>query len=1723
MKQVYFLFLAILFSSSALSQVVGNEWINYNQNYYSFSVYQTGIHKIDYLTLASSNVPVQAFSSDNIQIFGREKEIPLYIEDGGDGTMDNGDYILFYAEKNDGWLDSTLYDDPSWIGNPKYSLYNDTIQYFLTWNNSTSNKRFIIETDVSYNSYTPADYVLFETFESYAEQYNEGEKSASASSSFFVEGEGWGKNIINGVNGHTWNFSNASFANLYNGLNAPQINYKSVVVGSSNSSFTGAGNHHTNHTIGSTNYVLFDSVFTGYKSVYINKNFPVSIVSNSSSLNFKVNIVNSSVSTGASTDYQSINYWSFLYPRSLSFSNLNQAYFKAINNLSGKIRLDMQNLNITNPIMFSLGNVPRKIPVTVNGNTLQSIIPNEVNSNEQAVIIQDFSSLILVSNLTPVNGTSSFTDYSNIANNDNAVIFVYPSILESATFDYASYRSSVLGGNHNVVLADVNELYQQYGGGINKHINGIRRFAFHLYTNSINKPIGLFLIGKGIREATIYSVTSNGDGSRQNASFYNASLMPSFGHPSSDVCITSNLPGFDKYAPLIPTGRIAASSNQELIDYLKKVKDYEAQQNQSSIYNTDTKDWQKKILHFSGGTGSVEQQAFQLQLNALADIVEDDYFAGDVTLVAKETGNPISPIELQELKDRISNGVSIMTFFGHSSSTQSGFDINLDEPQYWNNYQKYPVLLANSCYNGNLFQGSQSKSEQFVLTPDAGVIAYIGTINLGFSSPLNIFSREFYKQLSLDNYSGYISEHIRNSIDSIIDVTSSLAYESTFLQMTLHGDPMLRFNYHSKPEIEISPSDLTIGPSVIDLSTDSLELNISFKNLGKSILDTFVVQIIRDFPSSFTDSIYQLNIEGMDYDKSFQFKIPFQPSIGVGLNKFSILVDLPSVIDEQYDEFDNNKIEKNFLLNIDGIQPILPYNYAVVPKDTITLFASTINPLAEFNSYRFEIDTTHNFSSSFHKYSQVSGLGGVQSVSYADWLSVSSNTSDPLILEDSIVYYWRVALDEANPIWKRYSFEHIPEKEGWGQDDFFQFTDNSVGGVILDSVTQKRSFYPFVKEISCLTKAYTTVPEEYGENAWYLSNEQQDYGILTFDRKFHVAIIDKTTLTPWETRYGSQNPNNNFGNANDGNPYGLNRPFKYFTFNQNSPAQMASFRDLIENIVPNGNYILIYTPMENRYDYWDAHQPQLYQMFQNMGSDSIFVGCNRPNKPFIFLTRKGDPNFVVELFCQTNEDIFLDTIISGIASFGFETSPFIGPSANWNSIYWKQNTIDQLPLTDSTRLKILVYDAQQNYHYTIDTLFTNMDSILQLDNLIDASQYPFIRLSSEYNDIANGTPSQVGFWHVLYDLVPEAAIDGSDGFAWVPGTDTVAEGQTIEFAIDVKNISELPMDSLLINYFIIDDNQNMSPINYPRQDSLLVGGVIRDTIQINTTGLTGQNFIWMEVNPYIDATNTITDQPELSHVNNLLQFPFYVRREDQNPILDVTFNGIHILNEDIVSPTTEILISLKDENPFLIMSEDEDTSHFAIYLTDPDGIQTRIPFIDVNGQIIMQWVPANAQNKRFKIVYPKYFDKSGIYTLIVEGSDKTGNPSGDYAYQIDFEVIHESMITQLMNYPNPFSTSTRFVFTLTGDFIPDDLQIQIMNINGRVVKEIDEFELGSINIGRNITEYAWDGRDDFGDQLANGVYLYRVKMKINGQDFKLKESGADNYFHKGFGKMYLLR
>jgi hypothetical protein len=1715
------LLLVSFFSTFAVAQTYGNEWISYDQKYFSFPVAESGIYKIDYATLISAGVPLSSLSSSNLQIFGKEKEIPLFIQDGGDEAIENGDFILFFAERNDGWLDSTLYDNEEWIGNPKYSLYNDTLQYFLTWNSSSDNFRFIEEPSVDFENYTADDFVVEETFNFYSNSYNEGEKSADASSSFYMPGEGWGSTAKNGSAGYIWDFGTLDFAGIYQGIGAPLIDYESVVVGRSNAAQTnpGSGNHHTRHTIGSSNFTLVDSVFIGYQSVFVNGAFPVDVLPSNGGSNFKVNIVGD---LNVATDYQSINYWSFRYPRSLTFTSETIVDFEVINSGALKSKIEILGGQFDDPVAFVVGAEPYKLTMVENNGIFRSLVPNATMSDRQKVFISSNNSIQNVNSLNAVNESGFFTDYASNPNLESILLFVFNKQLGPVVNEYAAHRSSLNGGLYNVLTAEVSQLYQQYGGGIPKHINGIRRFAHHIYELSGAKPVGLFLLGKGIREANITSLTSIGPGSRTNNLAYQNSLVPSFGQPSCDACITSNLPGTNKWTPLIPTGRISVKTPEQLQTYLSKIIAYDAQQNQSDIYNTSTKDWQKHILHFSGGEDFQEQQSFQNYLNTMAIKAEDYYFGGDVQLVAKENDNPISPSELQGITDRISEGVSLMNFFGHFSTTESGFDINLDDPSNWDNEGRYPLLLANSCYNGNIFHNSTSNSESFVLTPNAGVIAYLGTLNYGFTGALQSYSNHFYDQFSRQNYGGTIGSHIKATIDSVLNEGSSLIYETTFMQMTLHGDPMIRLNWHEFPEIELTDSRVSFGPEDISLATDSIEVNVKIRNLGKAIADTFDLTINRNFPNSNIDSNYVFNIPGLNYEKVLNFKLPFQSSQGIGINKFTVKVDRPDFIQEQYDELINNQVVKNFLINVDGIEPVWPENFAVVPIDSISVRASTIDALANFNTYRFELDTTPSFNSQFARTHVKSIEGGLLTVNPSEWIFKSNGGNAELTLEDSAVYFWRVALEDTELIWKQRSFQYIKNKRGWGQDVYGQFVSNAFNGVELNAANLFREFTPIEADISCLCKSTSQSPGHY-DNAWYLNSIQQDYNICTTTPKFHVAVIDKATLEAWGTRYvnanGSiQNPDYDFGNNNDDGGC-EDRVMKYFTFNQTNTTELNSFKNFVENEIPNGNYVLIYTPMTTRYDLWDALSPDLYNTFASMGSDSIVPG--RPNRPFIFLTRKGDPNFVVEIFSQNNEDIYLDTLISGAEVIGFEASPVIGPVHQWESIHWKQNPLES-NTADTTYLEIQLLDELGNYQSSIDTLFTEHDSIINLQGLIDVGLSPKIKLLSKYKDPTNQTPAQMDFWHVLYEPIPEAAIVGNGNFLWSP-SDTLQEGQQGSFSIDIANISDVSMDSLLVSYFILDENQEKHYIPYERADSLRVGAFLTDTVSFETKNLAGSNFFCMEVNPYVDATLTLTDQPEQSHLNNVLQYPFTVVSEDINPILDVTFNGIHILNKDIVAPTSEIHISLNDENPYLLLDSDADTSLFGIFVTDPEGITSRIPFIDVSGNIVMNWIPGDGNQNKFKISYPAYFEKSGIYTLLVQGSDKSGNESGDFEYEIDFDVVHESRISQLMNYPNPFSTQTRFVFTLTGDLVPDDLLIQIMTISGRVVREISEGEIGPIQIGRNITEFAWDGRDQFGDLLANGVYLYRVKAKIDGKDIELLDSNVDQYFHKGLGKMYIIR
>ena len=115
----------------------------------------------------------------------------------------------------------------------------------------------------------------------------------------------------------------------------------------------------------------------------------------------------------------------------------------------------------------------------------------------------------------------------------------------------------------------------------------------------------------------------------------------------------------------------------------------------------------------------------------------------------------------------------------------------------------------------------------------------------------------------------------------------------------------------------------------------------------------------------------------------------------------------------------------------------------------------------------------------------------------------------------------------------------------------------------------------------------------------------------------------------------------------------------------------------------------------------------------------------------------------------------------------------------------------------------------------------------------------------------------------------------------------------------------------------------------------------------------------------------------------------------------------------------------------------------------------------------------------------------GPHTLEFKVWDVNNNSSKS---TIDFVVVdNENLVLQnVLNYPNPFTSSTEFMFEHSFACNELEVQIQIFTISGRLVQTLNEIIPTQ---GFRVSQIFWDGKDNYGDQLAKGVYIYRVKVK----------------------------
>ncbi len=228
-----------------------------------------------------------------------------------------------------------------------------------------------------------------------------------------------------------------------------------------------------------------------------------------------------------------------------------------------------------------------------------------------------------------------------------------------------------------------------------------------------------------------------------------------------------------------------------------------------------------------------------------------------------------------------------------------------------------------------------------------------------------------------------------------------------------------------------------------------------------------------------------------------------------------------------------------------------------------------------------------------------------------------------------------------------------------------------------------------------------------------------------------------------------------------------------------------------------------------------------------------------------------------------------------------------------------------------------------------------------------------------------------------------------------------------------------------------------------------------------------------------------------------------VANDDQPPLVEVFMN-----NEDFVFG------GLTDENPILF-----------VRLSDDNGINVAGSSI---GHDLTGVLDENSQNTyllndfyeaelddytKGSVRFPLFDVPTGRHSIVVKAWDVANNS----AEGITEFVVAESATAALehvLNYPNPFTTNTSFQFehNLSDQLV--DVQIRIFTVSGKLVKTIDEQVLSD---GYRVRDITWNGTDDYGSQLARGVYLYKVKIASAEEGFRANQIESD------FEKLVILK
>lgn len=1237
------------------------------------------------------------------------------------------------------------------------------------------------------------------------------------------------------------------------------------------------------------------------------------------------------------------------------------------------------------------------------------------------------------------------SNWADDANAADYVILTTDALMSSAQ-QLAQYRETQSG--YAVEIARVQDVFDQFDYGRPTPI-AIRRFVRATQEWSTAPR---FLT---IWADAPYPVYTENNFGQERPSW----AVPSFGYGPSDGWFAMQNDGLGDWSESVAIGRIPIRTNAQGETFLEKLQSYE---------NAPLADWQKRMLMLAGGTSTSEQQSLQFyseQWAMTATGVPGDtlYAAGMDTLHYFKRSDDVLDTSFQDsLGVDLRRGASWLNYFGHSGAQT--WEIVTDPPEDFDNAGRLPFVVSLGCKTGSFAGGrftekdEPSLGEALVVNSLNGGIAHWGTSELGNLLPSARLNTALIDRVFRDTMrvAGLAIQKAKAAINE--EFGQSNLYARHLLQYGLIGDPALELNLPTEPDFHLAPELIRTAP-LAPTPGETLTLSTTLRNRGLVPSDSVTLEVTHERPDG-EQTIRTHRLPRFRLEQELDISYLLAEGT-LGTNTFRVRADPENAYAEANEA--NNEAEKTAVVSSTGLAIVSPSDQGIVTSTQPTLRWHVARQSDEPIPVTVELDSVSTFDSGARQRAELSATG------------ISVDWQPPTALDDGQTYFWRARPedDASEPSWRSGTFTVRTDLEegGWLQqnDRLAEASESSR----LTHQDGQWTFDTFDLEIFASSE----------RGAGTFKGQFNIGGSRTFERLnlgFGLLIIDDTTGTVLDSKSFCTYEVSNDDLRSEG-CYGMD-----------GSEAIAALREALSN-VDEGDYVFTRTRHLGRSS-GPIIPDEVKDPFCSLGTSGIqcddapavtysdSIATLTYNDLWLMQARKGFPGETVERVARSDEDtneITRQTRLPFLHASGQITSPRIGPAISWAELDWLASFPSE---TGQIRIDVLSGDGSS----ALQTI--QVDAAAKSESLsdLDVDQHPFIRLRATLTDSTDRVAPQLDQWRVAYTATAELA---SDPTAFQSTPDTLKEGETLPVSLPVVNLGATASNTIQVRYEITDASNRTQTAAVDTLAAIAPDEERMSDVSLSTTGLGGENVL--------TATIEQDGPPEPIPFNNTLVRNFRVRTDQEPPMLNVFADGQELRrNPEPVTnlqdpslpfvstqPTIEILVA--DDNEFFPLS---DTTLVDVRLDD-----RLIPFSSPD----LTFEPAAEADREAQILFtPDFTGQDTTHTLRIEAEDASGNELDD-PYQTHFRVSTEQVIRDLYPYPNPMNTHTTFAFRVEGGArSPSDFTLRIYTLSGRLIRTFDGFDVNDgagLRIGWN--KLRWDGRDEDGDRVATGVYLYRVSMR----------------------------